>query len=55
MRTGRTLERMVRELKIPKALAFVTISFLRTQLLAIIAEIRGVLVLFRSLYFGVED
>ena len=55
LRTGRTLERMVRGLKIPKALTFVTISFLRTQLFAIIAEIRGVLILFRSLYFGVED
>ena len=50
MGTGRALERLVRQLKIPKALAFVTSLFQEPSSFAIIAEIRGVLGLFRSLY-----
>lgn len=47
----RTLERMIRGLKVPGMLKFVTIFFLVPWLSAIIAEIRGILVLFRGLHF----
>ena len=41
---GKVLERLLRELKVPKALKFITISFLMSWLFAIIAETRRVLV-----------
>ena len=48
--TGWTLERLVRELKAPDMLKFVTISFPMSWLFATIAGTRRVWVLFRSLH-----
>ena len=46
---GKVSERLLRELKVPKALKFVTMSFPMSWLFAIIAETRNVLFLLWSL------
>lgn len=46
----RTLERLVRGLKVPEALKYVTVSFPMSWLFAVITETRRILVLFRGLH-----
>ena len=49
LRIGRTLERLVRELKTSEELKFVTISFLMSWIFAIVAKTRRVLISLRDL------